>query len=118
MSTVTNSKRERDVEHNDHDDSPNKKNPKISDPTSIDLPELLDLTSLTTVRDIQHRFDRVAQVLLHDFFIVTTTNDPATNTDKTECYEILELEFYLQKPDCHDDPFTHGSEEQKQSGQW
>jgi hypothetical protein len=28
------------------------------------------------------------------------------------------MEFYLQKAKCHEDPFTHGSEEQKVSGRW
>jgi hypothetical protein len=111
----TRSKRERDIERDvERNDSPNKKNPRLSDPTT-DLAQLLDFTSLTALRDIQDRFDSVAQALLHDFFIVVTNT---TTETKTECYEILELEFYLQKPDCHDDPFTHGSHEQKRSGQW
>ena len=33
-------------------------------------------------------------------------------------YEIIELEFYLQKSGLHEDPFTHGSDEQRQSGRW
>lgn len=40
-------------------------------------------------------------------------------TDRQEfAFEILELEFYLWKYEIHEDPFTHGSEEQKRSGKW
>ena len=33
-------------------------------------------------------------------------------------FAILELEFYLYKTGCHEDPFTHGTEEQRLSGRW
>ncbi|TFY80571.1 hypothetical protein EWM64_g3439 [Hericium alpestre] len=35
-----------------------------------------------------------------------------------EEYSILEVEFYLLRGDCHNDPYTHGNEEQRVSGQW
>ena len=33
-------------------------------------------------------------------------------------YDILEIEFYLLKEGCHEDPYTHGAEEQRSSGRW
>ena len=80
--------------------------------TDLGLPELLDFASVSSPADISLRFQQIASALLHDFCIVLTSLDIQTE------YEILEIEFYLQKSGCHEDPFTHGSEEQEQSGRW
>lgn len=76
------------------------------------LLNLLDFTSLTTTDDIVARFDVLSRALFHDFHLVVRCGTVDTP------FEILELEFYLQKAGCHEDPFTHGSEEQKISGRW
>ena len=78
----------------------------------IPLPQLLDFSSLNLASDICNRFDQVANALLFDFRLTLTCGDVETQ------FEILEMEFYLQKSHCHEDPFTHGSEEQKTSGRW
>ncbi|KAH9942559.1 hypothetical protein B0H21DRAFT_750925 [Amylocystis lapponica] len=83
-----------------------------SDAISLDLLGLLDFTSTCTDTDISLKFERIASALLHDYHIAITSGEVDVE------YEILELEFYLQRSTCHEDPFTHGSEEQKQSGQW
>ncbi|KAH7907525.1 hypothetical protein BJ138DRAFT_1137511 [Hygrophoropsis aurantiaca] len=74
--------------------------------------QLLDFSTLVSEDEISARFDVVANALLNDFYI--TIINGSTETE----YEILELEFYFQKSGCHEDPFTHGSEEQERSGQW
>jgi hypothetical protein len=76
------------------------------------LASLLDFTSLTVLPDISARFDELADALLFDFQLSVTCDSEQIELD------ILELEFYLKKPGCHVDPFTHGSEEQRRSGQW
>jgi hypothetical protein len=78
----------------------------------LDLEKLLDLSSLSDGLDISNRFGDIANALLCDFSLSLTCGEAATEL------EILELEFYLQKSGCHEDPFTHGSEEQKRSGRW
>jgi len=78
----------------------------------VDIALLLDFTSLTSLSVITDRFDEIANALFHDYNLLLT------NGEKQTTLEILELEFYLQKSGLHEDPFTHGSEEQKQSGRW
>lgn len=78
----------------------------------LDLPSLLDFTHANTTSEISLRFDQLGAALLHDYRIV------ANSGKKKSEYEILELEFYLIKPGCHEDPFTHGAEEQRRSGNW
>ncbi|KAG1736431.1 uncharacterized protein EDB91DRAFT_1238056 [Suillus paluster] len=73
---------------------------------------LLDLTSSCSQDDISARFDSIASALLSEYYLSIVHGSSQTN------YEILELEFYLQKSGCHEDPFTHGSAEQERSGQW
>ncbi|KAF9226976.1 hypothetical protein BS17DRAFT_697478, partial [Gyrodon lividus] len=73
---------------------------------------LLDFSGLTSAEDIFSRFEEVAQELLCNSTLSIVRN--GTRTD----LEILELEFYLQKSGCHEDPFTHGSVEQERTGQW
>ncbi|KIJ13363.1 hypothetical protein PAXINDRAFT_181369 [Paxillus involutus ATCC 200175] len=77
-----------------------------------DITSLLDFSGLTTPEDISSRFEAVAQELLCNSTLAVVRN--GTRTD----LEILELEFYLQKAGCHEDPFTHGSVEQERTGQW
>ncbi|KAH7887258.1 hypothetical protein F5I97DRAFT_1804462 [Phlebopus sp. FC_14] len=73
---------------------------------------MLDFSALSSQEDISTRFEAVARELLCNS-VLTVVRD-GTRTD----LEILELEFYLQKSRCHEDPFTHGSKEQEWSGQW
>ncbi len=72
------------------------------------LQRLLDFSSLANETDILHRFEDIANEILLRFRLVV---------NRTEL-EILELEFYLWKDRVHEDPFTHGSEEQKVLGRW
>ncbi|KAI6098541.1 hypothetical protein F5141DRAFT_1032613 [Pisolithus sp. B1] len=76
------------------------------------LISLLDLSALTTREEISSRFDAIAREVLCNYVLTIVHNGIYSD------YEILELEFYLQKSGCHEDPFTHGSFEQEQSGQW
>jgi hypothetical protein len=77
------------------------------------LQELLDFgEEVNTKEDIERRFKHIAETLLHKFHLVVVKD----TTEEIE-FEILEAEFYLQISG-HEDPFTHGSEEQKISGQW
>ena len=79
-----------------------------------DLPILLDFTHANSTSEISARFDQLGTALLHDYQIVAIHG---TN-NRQSLYEVLELEFYLIKPGSHEDPFTHGSEEQRRSGRW
>ncbi|KAG2747183.1 hypothetical protein P692DRAFT_20737728, partial [Suillus brevipes Sb2] len=74
---------------------------------------LLDITSLYSQDDISARLDSISGALsLSEYYFSVIHGSSQTD------YEILELEFYLQKSGCHKDPFTHGSAEQGHSGQW
>jgi hypothetical protein len=84
--------------------------------TTVELQELLDFSQgIKTEEDIERRFKHIAETLLHGFHLVVVKD---TITSKEVEFEILEAEFYLQLNGCHEDPFTHGSEEQKISGKW
>jgi hypothetical protein len=74
---------------------------------------LLDFSLVHTEEEIASRFDRIAKALMHEFRLVVRRE----NAQEMEL-EILEAEFYLQVAGCHEDPFTHGSEEQRVSGRW
>ncbi|TFK33296.1 hypothetical protein BDQ12DRAFT_691389 [Crucibulum laeve] len=76
------------------------------------LLRLLDFPTFDNQDDISHRFDEIANSLLHSYHLVVNCGDAETK------FEILELEFYLHMAGCHEDPFTHGSEEQKICGRW
>ena len=76
------------------------------------LLSLLDFSSLDTQEKIASRFSEVAQSIIHAHRLVISKDSTVTE------YEVLELECYLIKPGCHEDPFTHGSDEQKRSGCW
>jgi hypothetical protein len=77
------------------------------------LREILDFSGVDTEEEISRRFERISTALLHEFRLVVRRE----NTSDVE-FEILEAEFYLQIGGCHQDPFTHGSEEQRVSGRW
>jgi hypothetical protein len=76
------------------------------------LADALDLTALNSLQEILSRFDELARLLI--FGHVIRLHTPASDVE----YEILELEFYLHKPGCHADPFTHRANEQTRSGRW
>lgn len=80
--------------------------------TTESLQQLLDFSHLSDEQCIKARFDVVANALLRDFHLVLKCENVETE------FQILELEFYLQKAGCHEDPYTHGGEEQKISGRW
>ncbi|KAG6847133.1 hypothetical protein H0H93_009937 [Arthromyces matolae] len=76
------------------------------------LQQNLDFSTSTTTSSIEERFSQIGRALLNDFHLVVRSNDQET------VFEILELEAYFRKDGCHEDPFTHGSEEQKICGRW
>jgi hypothetical protein len=80
--------------------------------TDAELMQLLDFSGLDKLSAISDRFDQVGNVLLHDYILVVRCGKMETE------FRILELEFYLRKHECHEDPFTHESEEQKICGRW
>lgn len=102
------------------------KAPKLDEPTDDGkLIQLLDFTTLSTQDDVAVRFDHLAQTLLEKYWLCVsvptkqaTLQTPGTSAVKEYKFEILELEFYLRKEGCHEDPFAHGSEEQRASGRW
>ncbi|KAF8139072.1 hypothetical protein EV363DRAFT_1315741 [Boletus edulis] len=80
--------------------------------SSPSLASLLDFSALTSAEEISEHFEVVARELLSNTILCVVQNGICTDL------EILELEFFLQKACCHEDPFTHGSVEQERSGQW
>ncbi|CCL99904.1 uncharacterized protein FIBRA_01929 [Fibroporia radiculosa] len=87
--------------------------PDASSPAvSSDLIDLLDCTSISTDAVLADRFECIARTLLHDHRLVASYGGSSAE------YDIMEVEFYLYKAGCHEDPFTHASEEQSRSGQW
>ncbi|KAF8165922.1 hypothetical protein B0H34DRAFT_255831 [Crassisporium funariophilum] len=77
------------------------------------LPDLLDFSFSKTEEEITERFSLIAKTLFHEHRLVVERQN-----DKEVKFEIMEAEFYLQIGDIHEDPFTHGTEEQKVSGRW
>ena len=103
-----------------HEDSSGKrrKRPRLEANARDDvvgLAEALDLTALNSVQEISSRFDELASSLM--FGHVIQLHAPGSPPRDIE-YEILELEFYLHKPGCHVDPFTHRAAEQRRGGLW
>lgn len=97
----------------------------VTDDTLGRLSRLLDLSSTTSPQDTLSRFSAIAKILLHETRLQVTSALPHhgeasshSATSVTTEYELLEIEFYLWKADSHEDPFTHGSEEQRRSGRW
>ncbi|KAI0684964.1 hypothetical protein BC835DRAFT_1386837 [Cytidiella melzeri] len=88
------------------------------------LLRLLDFTTQNTSADILSQFSAIAEILLHQVHLrVTSAGSQNASTRRevdgtTTDYELLEIEFYLWKAGSHEDPFTHGSEEQQHSGNW
>lgn len=84
-----------------------------------ELLPLLDFSSpsLSSNASIVERFDRISEHLFQRSYLVccSTKRDGGP---KRVLYELLEFEFYLIKPECHSDPFTHDGEDQRLSGAW
>jgi hypothetical protein len=77
------------------------------------LREILDFSGVDNEQEISRRFERISTALLQEFrLVVRREHGPDVE------FEILEAEFYLQIGGCHEDPFTHGNEEQRVSGRW
>jgi hypothetical protein len=90
-----------------------------------ELKALLDLSTLTDTGHILARFDEIADVLLNQILLRLSVppesgeaDAQASSASVVTDFAILELEFYLYKSGCHEDPFTHGTEEQRVSGRW
>jgi len=77
------------------------------------LREILDFSGVDNEQEISRRFERISTALLQEFRLVVRC-EHGTDVE----FEILEAEFYLQIGGCHEDPFTHGNEEQRVSGRW
>lgn len=77
------------------------------------LREILDFSGVDNEQEISRRFERISTALLQEFQLVVR-REHGTDVE----FEILEAEFYLQIGGCHEDPFTHGNEEQRVSGRW
>jgi len=75
--------------------------------------QILDFSSVTEEKEIADRMAQISKALLHDIRLVARK----ASGKETE-FQVLEAEFYLQIEGIHEDPFTHGSEEQKISGRW
>ncbi|KAI0782542.1 hypothetical protein C8Q75DRAFT_886138 [Abortiporus biennis] len=100
------------------------KEPEASSSQKIQLPvepgnctnllDKLDFTGLDTLDDISTRFDEIGRLLLSDYELVVSSEIGVEDV----AYQILELEFYLLQHGIHEDPFTHGTVEQSQSGKW
>ena len=101
----------------------------------VSLAKLLDVRSISTHSQMNARFNEIASLLLWECHLILSSTAPSDSSvsgsnnerdvvlpdEKEEyeaVYELLEVEFYLKKLDCHDDPFTHGAEEQSSSGKW
>ncbi|KAL1682749.1 hypothetical protein EV122DRAFT_287017 [Schizophyllum commune] len=77
-----------------------------------DLEALLDCSQLLTQSAISSRFDEIAYALLYDCDLVVSRDAEEV------CFRLLEFEFYLHKPGCHEDPFVHRTAEQGELGKW
>jgi len=75
--------------------------------------QVLDFSSVTEEKEIADRMAQISKALLHDIRLVARI----ASGKETE-FQVLEAEFYLQIEGIHEDPFTHGSEEQKIGGRW
>lgn len=86
--------------------------PKRHKTSTRDLEALLDCSRLLTQSAISSRFDEIADVFLSDYDLVVCSDAAET------CFRLLEFEFYLHKPGCHEDPFVHRTAEQGEPGKW
>ena len=79
---------------------------------SFSLANLLDFSTITSHSDINAQSEQLADALLCGYHLLLKHEELEYE------FEILELEFYLQKSGCHEDPFTHAADEQRYSGRW
>ncbi|KAL1748697.1 hypothetical protein HDZ31DRAFT_29064 [Schizophyllum fasciatum] len=79
---------------------------------SCDLGALLDCSQLLTESAIMARFDDIASALLYSHELVVCSDTVEHR------FRLLEFEFYLHKPGCHEDPFVHRTAEQGELGRW
>ncbi|EDR12602.1 uncharacterized protein LACBIDRAFT_311161 [Laccaria bicolor S238N-H82] len=98
------------VQPGDHSITSNDDRNQLNSITTESLQQLLDFSHLSDEQCIKARFDVVANALLRDFHFVLKCENVETE------FQILELNFYLQKAGCHEDP--HGGEEQKICARW
>ncbi|KAK0230119.1 hypothetical protein IW262DRAFT_379628 [Armillaria fumosa] len=100
---------------------PTKRAKNHSDEESLHaFQRLLDFSDLLEPTSIRQRFDDIGSALLHEFLIVVRTrlgSDTVPDLVETKL-QIMEMELYFWDSTCHRDPFTHGSPEQRASGQW
>jgi hypothetical protein len=89
------------------------------------LSRLLSFEQTSTPENILSRFASVADILLRNVHLQVTSFSPTAASSPemldsyvTTTYELLEIEFYLWMAGSHEDPFTHGTEEQRHSGRW
>ena len=103
------------VKKRPHADEPNppssqkKHKPDLTD----SLEELLDIASDIAHDALEAQFQAIANAILFDHELVVDSS----TTGETR-YQVLEMEFYLWIESTHEDPFTHGNEEQRVSGKW
>ncbi|KAI4523778.1 hypothetical protein K525DRAFT_195592 [Schizophyllum commune Loenen D] len=93
-------------------DAGHSSSPKRHKTSTRDLEALLDCSQLLTQSAISSRFDEIAGVFLYDYDLVVCSDAAET------CFRLLEFEFYLHKPGCHEDPFVHRTAEQGELGKW
>jgi len=101
---------------------------------SIAFQRLLDFSQVTNEEDSRRRLGQISESLIHNFRLVVRRGGHGNvdesagsgkgkkaineNEEETE-FEVLEAEYYLLiGNEIHEDPYTHGSEEQKVSGRW
>lgn len=85
------------------------------------LPLLLDFSTADLPQQlIQSRFDDIAASLLHQYTLVYEKAEPTEDASTRTEYDILEVEMYLHKNGCHEDPFTHADDldENRTCGEW
>ena len=79
---------------------------------TLSMNNLLDFSALTSHSEINIRFGQLADALLCGHYL------SLEHEDVEHKFDILELECYLYKSGCHEDPFTHVAEEQRYGGRW
>ena len=89
------------------------KKPKPDSEDRDSLEELLDIPSDIAHDALDARFQTIANAILFDYELVV-----GSSTAGETRYQVLEVEFYLWIESTHEDPFTHGNEEQRVSGKW
>jgi hypothetical protein len=109
----TDNKRHRSADNEPSGEYPNKSLRRDEVLDSSSLASLLDFSALTSHSDINIQFGQLADTLICGHHILLK------HDGREHKFDILELECYLHKSGCHEDPFTHGADEQKRySGRW